>query len=140
MNKLTQNNKFSFMGKSHRRSRGLTMLELLLVVGIMGVFAASSAPYVMRTVGWMGQSLEMEQDYYRLYEASLLISRFVASGGRLNNLVHSNKELKSGSSVLVKNVTNWRYSHLVNDVYRCDLTVEGAGGEQSIRFVVSGFE
>lgn len=116
------------------------MLELMLVVGIMGVFAASSAPYVMRSIGWMHQSFELEQDYYKLYEASLLISRYIGSGGNLSAIQRVGDELKAGGSVLVRKVTAWECSHLSNAVYRCDLTVEGSGGDQSVRFVVSGFE
>lgn len=139
MNKTMQHNKNSFVGRGSRGSRGLTMLELMLVVGIMGVFAASSAPYVMRSIGWMHQSFELEQDYYKLYEASLLISRYIGSGGNLSAIQLVDDELKAGGSVLVRKVTAWQYDNL-SGVYRCDLTVEGSGGDQSVRFVVSGFE
>lgn len=140
MNKIIQRNKNSFMGRGSRGSRGLTMLELMLVVGIMGVFAASSAPYVMRSIGWMHQSFELEQDYYKLYEASLLISRYIGSGGNLSAIQLVGNELKAGGSVLVRKVTAWQYDNLSGAVYSCDLTVEGSGGDQSVRFVVSGFE
>ena len=143
MNKIIQHNKNFFVGRGSRGSRGLTMLELMLVVGIMGVFAASSAPYVMRSIGWMHQSFELEQDYYKLYEASLLISRYIGSGGNLSAIQLVGNELKAEGSVLVRKVTAWQYSrlpNLPNAVYICDLTVEGSGGDQSVRFVVSGFE
>jgi type II secretory pathway pseudopilin PulG len=133
MNKFKQNIKCF----NEKKARGLTILELLLVVGIIGVFAASSAPYVMRSVGWMHQTSEIEQDFYRLYEATLLISRYVGNGGQISTIKLVSGELKANGVTMVKNVKKWEEPYnLGKNTYRCDLTIEGSSGEQSLRFVV----
>lgn len=47
---------------------GMTLLELLLVIGIIGVVATSGAPFVARSMGWAIQQTETLRFRFRACE------------------------------------------------------------------------
>lgn len=54
---------------------GLTLFELLLVAGIIGILAASSAPFMVRTINWFHDLSKSETAVNQLYDTGLLVTR-----------------------------------------------------------------
>lgn len=55
--------------------KAFTLMELLLVVAILAIFAASAIPYLMQTFGGFGQITNQEAIINSLQEVSTVISR-----------------------------------------------------------------
>lgn len=58
--------------------RGLTLFELLLVAGIMGILAASSAPFVARNISWFYEIARSETAINQLYDTGSVVARAIS--------------------------------------------------------------
>lgn len=118
---------------------GMTLLELLLVIGIIGVVATSGAPFVARSMGWVYEVSNSDHEFSRLYDASMILSRYIGQSGH-ETVEH---EIESGSikidgNTVIDNVTGWSIEPILEDrAYKCELKTDNSMvGEQFLRFVV----
>lgn len=59
--------------------KGVTLIELLLVVGVLAILAGSSAPYMVRTMSWFSDIAESESSVHELYNSGMIVSRAVTN-------------------------------------------------------------
>ncbi|MDD3376312.1 MAG: type II secretion system protein [Candidatus Riflebacteria bacterium] len=118
---------------------GMTILELLLVVGIVGIMAASGAPFVARSMGWVYEVQNSDHEFSRLYDASMILSRYIGQSGT-DNVKYESKTIKIDGNTVIDNVEDWK-CELIADTsdkaYKCELKTQSSlVGEQFLRFVV----
>ena len=121
--------------------RGMTILELLLVVAIIAIMAASGAPFVARSMGWVYEVSNSDHEFSRLYDASMILSRYIGQSGPDNVKYESESgSIKIDGNTVIDNVTGWStelISDASNRAYKCELKTDNSMvGEQFLRFVV----
>jgi prepilin-type N-terminal cleavage/methylation domain-containing protein len=119
--------------------RGMTILELLLVVAIIAIMAASGAPFVARSMGWVYEVSNSDHEFSRLYDASMILSRYIGQSGP-DNVKYESGSIKIDGNTVIDNVTGWSAA-LISDTsdraYKCELKTDNSmAGEQFLRFVV----
>lgn len=119
--------------------RGMTILELLLVVAIIAIMAASGAPFVARSMGWVYEVSNSDHEFSRLYDASMILSRYIGQSGP-DNVKCESGSIKIDGNTVIDNVTGWSAA-LISDTsdraYKCELKTDNSmAGEQFLRFVV----
>lgn len=124
--------------------RGMTILELLLVVAIIAIMAASGAPFVARSMGWVYEVSNSDHEFSRLYDASMILSRYIGQSGpeKVEHEIESGS-IKIDGNTVIDNVTGWTCTELILDTsknraaYKCELKTDNSMvGEQFLRFVV----
>ena len=119
--------------------RGMTILELLLVVAIIAIMAASGAPFVARSMGWVYEVSNSDHEFSRLYDASMILSRYIGQSGP-DNVKYESGSIKIDGNTVIDNVTGWStalISDTSNRAYKCELKTDNSmAGEQFLRFVV----
>lgn len=119
--------------------RGMTILELLLVVAIIAIMAASGAPFVARSMGWVYEVSNSDHEFSRLYDASMILSRYIGQSGP-DNVKYESGSIKIDGNTVIDNVTGWStalISDTSNRAYKCELKTDNSMvGEQFLRFVV----
>jgi len=119
--------------------RGMTILELLLVVAIIAIMAASGAPFVARSMGWVYEVSNSDHEFSRLYDASMILSRYIGQSGT-DKVKYESGSIKIDGNTVIDNVTGWStalISDTSNRAYKCELKTDNSMvGEQFLRFVV----
>ena len=117
--------------------RGMTILELLLVVAIIAIMAASGAPFVARSMGWVYEVSNSDHEFSRLYDASMILSRYIGQSGPYKVECESGS-IKIDGNTVIDNVTGWSTELILEDrAYKCELKTDNSmAGEQFLRFVV----
>ena len=119
--------------------RGMTILELLLVMAIIAIMAASGAPFVARSMGWVYEVSNSDHEFSRLYDASMILSRYIGQSGP-DNVKYESGSIKIDGNTVIDNVTGWStalISDTSNRAYKCELKTDNSMvGEQFLRFVV----
>jgi type II secretory pathway pseudopilin PulG len=117
----------------------MTILELLLVVAIIAIMAASGAPFVARSMGWVYEVSNSDHEFSRLYDASMILSRYIGQSGP-DNVKYESGSIKIDGNTVIDNVTGWStalISDTSNRAYKCELKTDNSMvGEQFLRFVV----
>lgn len=118
---------------------GMTLLELLLVIGIIGVVATSGAPFVARSMGWVYEVQNSDHEFSRLYDASMILSRYIGQSGT-DDVKYESKTIKIDGNTVIDNVEDWKCEPITDapdKAYKCELkTHSSLAGEQFLRFVV----
>lgn len=119
--------------------RGMTILELLLVVAIIAIMAASGAPFVARSMGWVYEVSNSDHEFSRLYDASMILSRYIGQSGK-DDVKCESKTIKIDGNTVIDNVEDWKCEPITDaydKAYKCELkTHSSLAGEQFLRFVV----
>lgn len=116
--------------------RGMTILELLLVVAIIAIMAASGAPFVARSMGWVYEVSNSDHEFSRLYDASMILSRYIGQSGT-RDVKYESKTIKIDGNTVIDNVEDWKCEPISDKAYKCELkTHSSLAGEQFLRFVV----
>jgi prepilin-type N-terminal cleavage/methylation domain-containing protein len=117
--------------------RGFTLFELMLVAAIIAILAASSAPFLARTVSWFYEVTTSETAINQLYDTGSVVSRALTQDQSLlasftvsaNTLSFDGKVIQSGVNA------NWTTRNDLGGVIVFNISTAAAASE-TLRFVV----
>lgn len=117
--------------------RGITLLELLLVAGIIGILAASSAPFLARTISWFYEIARSETAVNQLFDTGMVMTRAITQDrSLLASFTVNAGALKFGDSVIQEGVSSsWSTHNDLGGVVSINLATTGDPSE-TLRFVV----
>ena len=118
-----------------RAKFGMTLLELLLVAGIVSVMAASSAPFLTRIIGWYHDIVTSEVAISRIYDTGMVVSRAITQDSAMlasftvsgTTLYFDGKPLQEGVSATFANGPNNSVLFRITSV---------ASPSETLRFVI----
>lgn len=85
--------------------KAFTLFELLLVIAIVIILGASSAPFLARTVNWFYDVTKSDLAINDLYNTGIFVSRAVMrSSDLVASFTVSNDMLMFGNSIIQENV------------------------------------
>lgn len=84
--------------------RGLTLVEILMVTGVIAILAASSIPFMTRFIHWFYDSARSETAISQLYDTGTIVSRAITQNRShlasfsldANALAYDGKVLQNG--------------------------------------------
>lgn len=117
--------------------RGFTLLEIMLVAGIIGILAASSAPFLARTISWFYEIARSETAVNQLYDTGMVMTRSISQDqSLLASFTVDAGVLKFDGRVIQEGVSStWTTRNDLGGVVVINLATTGNPSE-SLRFVV----
>lgn len=117
--------------------RGITLLELMLVAGIIGILAASSAPFLARTISWFYEIARSETAVNQLFDTGMVMTRAISQDRSLLASFTVNAGVLSfGNRVIQEGVSSsWATHNNLGGVVVINLATTGNPSE-ALRFVV----
>ncbi len=117
--------------------RGITLFELMLVAGIIGILAASSAPFLARTISWFYEIARSETAVNQLFDTGMVMTRAITQDKTLlASFTVDAGVLKFDGRVIQEGVSSsWTTRDDLGGVVAINLTTTGDPSE-TLRFVV----
>ena len=117
--------------------RGLTLFELMLVIGIIGILAASSAPFMARTISWFYEIARSETAINQLYDTGMVMTRAITQNqSLLASFTVDAGALKFDGKVIQEGISpSWSTKEDLGGVVVINLATTGNPSE-TLRFVV----
>ncbi len=117
--------------------QGFTLVELLVVTGVIAVLAGSSIPFMARTISWFYESSRSETAINQLYDTGSVVTRALTQDRRYlasftasaNTLSYDGKILQTGVNA------SWNTHDDLGGVVVFNISTV-AQPQESLRFVV----